>query len=616
VSRTAKVLGGGFRARVPVALLTLALTLVQTGPAAAFPFIDPTNQDTVPGGAPLGTELPAQDAVGLGNQLHLVNPAAPGNQTPWTIIPRLTLQEMFTDNAYEVTSPRRPDAITIVAPGISIAGDTAHIKLNLDYQPNLLLHAINGPLNVITQQLTAVGLITVVPNFAYVDVRALSGVQSQLGALAGAGTLGAGNVGVGAIGTTAPGTTTPGTLGTTGQGLNRNNEVQTSTFGISPYVIGQFGDYGSGKLGVSANASRYNTINGFVADPLPAGGSGGASAFTTEEIAHYTSGQFLAKLQYAFDADIAQSHNVAQAGTLNVGTTTVATPAATNDSQRETFSNQLSYAVNHAFSLLGSFGYQKIEYTGTNPYNFSGLIWNAGFTYAPGPYTSITMTYGRQNGSNAFQANGYAQIAKRSTLTVSYSNSVGTQLENLQNQLNASAIGAANSLVNVQTGGPTLIANNALGVQSGVFRFNTFSTSLTTQWDRDTFQGQLAWTEQTSLTPGVGTPLISVDSSGALIITPTSTTVTGPSTTVESANLLWTHLMSPDTTLSTSAAYSYTIRNAGLNDSSFSTSVALQYTLSPNTTLMARYSFFDRISKIPGYSLYENILLLSFTKQF
>jgi uncharacterized protein (PEP-CTERM system associated) len=606
--------------RVLAAFLPLALTL--TGPAAAFPFIDPTNQDALPGGAPLGTELPTEDVHGLGNQLRLVNPAAPGNQSPWTIIPRLTLQEMFTDNAYEVTDPRRADAITIIAPGISIAGDTAHIKLNLDYQPNLLLHAINGPLNVVTQQLTAVGLVTVVPNFAYVDVRAFSGVQSALGALAGAGTLGAGNVGIatpGTAGTTTPGTNTAGTAGTpgtTGEGLNRNNEVQTSSFGISPYLLGQFGDYGSGKLGVSANAASYNTIHGFVASPLPSGGAGAQNILTTEQLAHFTSGQFLAKLQYAFDADIQQSRNVAQAGTVNIGTTTVTQPAGTTNSQRETFNNSLSYAVNHAFTLTGSIGYQNIEYSGLNPYNFTGVIWNAGFTYAPGPYTSLTMSYGRQAGTNAFQASGYAQVGKRTTVTVSYSNTVGSQLENLQNQLNASAIGAANALVNVQTGGPTLVANNELGVQSGVFRFNTFVAAFTTVWDRDTFQGQVSWTEQTSLTPGIGATTITPLPGGGVLITPTETSVLGPSTTVESASLAWTHLLSPATTLNSNVAYSYTIRNAGENDSSFSTSTALQYLLTPSTTLTARYSFFDRVSKIPGYSLYENILLLGITKQF
>jgi hypothetical protein len=74
--------------------------------------------------------------------------------------------------------------------------------------------------------------------------------------------------------------------------------------------------------------------------------------------------------------------------------------------------------------------------------------------------------------------------------------------------------------------------------------------------------------------------------------------------------------MSEDLTLSTSASYSFIHRSGNLNDGSLATAVGLQYTLSPSTTLSARYSFFDRVSKIPGYTLYENILLLGATKQF
>jgi uncharacterized protein (PEP-CTERM system associated) len=92
---------------------------------------------------------------------------------------------------------------------------------------------------------------------------------------------------------------------------------------------------------------------------------------------------------------------------------------------------------------------------------------------------------------------------------------------------------------------------------------------------------------------------------------------TGQSTDVKTASLVWTHELSPDLTLSSSASYSFIHRSGGLgNDSALSTAVGLQYTLSASTTLSARYSFFDRVSRIPGYTLYENTLLLGVTKQF
>jgi len=214
--RTAVCIMGGF----------LTLFLSQIGTALAYPTVDPTNQDTLlPPTAPQGTELPETDINGLQNQLRLTNPAAVPNANVWTIIPRVTVQQLFTDNVFEAESPRRADAITVISPGISALADTARLKLNLDYQPDVLLHAIDGPLNAMTQHLTATGLVTIVPDLAFIDLRALSGVQSTSGALGTTGNLGGGYAG--------PQYSTPGQTGT-----NPRNEVQTSSVGISPYLSG------------------------------------------------------------------------------------------------------------------------------------------------------------------------------------------------------------------------------------------------------------------------------------------------------------------------------------------------------------------------------------------
>jgi uncharacterized protein (PEP-CTERM system associated) len=589
----------------------LTVSLAPIGTAIAFPFIDPTNQDTVPTGAPLGTDLPAADVQGLRNQLRLTNPGAAGNPSGWTITPRMTIQEIFTDNAFEVTSPRVFDAVTVLAPGISILADTNRLRLNFDYQPNLLMHAINGPLNVLTQQLTATGILTVVPDLAYIDVRALSGVQSRLGALAGAGTIGAGST----VGGTAAGS---GGIYGTGQGLNRNNEVQTSSFGISPYLLRQFGDYGTGKIGVSVDASRYSNITGFAASPFPTGGgSNGQSLLTTEELAHYTSGEFLNRLQYSFDADMLQSRSNGGAGAVIVGNTFVVAPNGSFNSQRQSVSNSLSYALNRTFTLMAGIGEEHIQYSNGAAPTISGLTWNLGVTITPSPYSALTLSYGRQYGANTLMANGHIVFGGRSMLTFGYTNYVGTQLENLQNQLNNVVAGANGQFQNAQNGGPAFVATNALGVQNGVFRFNTATASWETDWERDTLNLTVSWSEQTSLTPALTGELATFNpATGQFIISPVTTTTSGPSSVVTIGTLSWTHEMSPDLLLTSSASYSYIRRSGGLNDSSVSTAIALQYILSTSTTATVSYSFFDRVSKIPGYSLYENILLLGITKQF
>jgi uncharacterized protein (PEP-CTERM system associated) len=587
------------------ASVLLAVLLIPVDAAVAFPFLDAGNQDNAATGAPLGTDLPATDAAGLQNQLRLLNPAAAGNHGPWTIVPRITAQEEFTDNALEVTSPRRFDAVTVLSPGISILADTSRLQMNLDYQPSLFVHAIDGPLNVVTQQLNGTGTVTVVPNFAFVDIRAVSGVQSRLGALAGTGTLG----NPGATAGTAGGIGTTGGIGIgNGQGLNSQNEVQTSSLAISPYLLKQFGDYGTGKVGVSAAVSRYASIGGFASPPIPIGGTNGQSLLTTEQIAQFTTGQALGKIQDTVSVDISQSSSKADG--------VAGAPAVNTRSQRETFNNQVSYALNRTFTLLASIGEQNIVYSPAIAQQINGLTWNAGITFTPTPDSGATVTYGHINGSDSFTANGHIALTARTLLSFDYSNTVGTQLENLQGQLNASTIGINGQSINAQTGGPSFVAQNGLGVQTGVFRFNTFNVSVVTGWLRDTLQIAATWSIQTNLNSTPSQTLVSVDASGL----PTFITLpggsTGQSTDYKTGSVSWVHSLSPDMTLNSSATLGLITRSGSGTDTTLSTSVSWQYAMSAATTVSASYTFFDRSSKIPGYGLYENLLLLGITKKF
>jgi len=597
--RTAVRVTGGF----------LAVLRSQIGTALAYPTVDPTNQTTLPTGAPTGSELPDTDVNGLQNQLRLTNPAAVPNANAWTIIPRITVQELFTDNVAEVQSPRRADAITVISPGISAVADTAHLKLNLDYQPDLMLHAIDGPLNAMTQHLTGTGLVTIVPDLAFVDLRALSGVQSTGGALATVGSLGT---------TNGPQYATPGQTG-----VNPRNEVQTSSVGISPYLLRQFKDYGTGKLGVSVDASRYSSITGFAANPFSGNGANAQSLLTTEQIAQFTTGEFLGRFQSAFSADFLQSKSWAQTGATVAVTTaagTVLVPANSFTSQRQTIMDTVTYQVNRNIALIGGLGEQQIHYSDNSGPEVNGLTWKAGFTLTPSEESAITLTYGRFNGIDGFQANGHLALTERTLFSFDYSNTVGTQLESLQNQLNNSTVGPTGQLINSQTGGPNFIATNTLGVQTGVFRYQTLNASLSTTWLRDQLQAYATWSIQTNATPGNLQTSQFVDPvTGQLISVgqPGTSAGTGQTLDVKTVNITWLHELTPDLTLNSGASYSFVHRSGDLgNDGALAGSIGLEYLLSASATLSGRYAFYDRVSKIPGYNLYENILLVGFTKHF
>ena len=163
------------------------------------------------------------------------------------------------------------------------------------------------------------------------------------------------------------------------------------------------------------------------------------------------------------------------------------------------------------------------------------------------------------------------------------------------------AIGPNGQIVNATNGGQLFGAANALGAQTGVFRFDTFNASVQTAFDRSSFQASMTLSTQSAVNGGTASN----------------------STQIKTISVGWMRELRPDMSLSASASYSLIDRSTGTaagggggTDKSLSTAVGLQYVLSDTATASARYTFFGRESRIPGYGLFENILLLGLTKQF
>ncbi len=540
---------------------------------------------------PTGTELAAPDVQGLQHQLQLVNGLAAPAGGGWTFLPRLDLQEMFTDNVFQRNSPRLADAVTFVSPGIGIAGDVPRAQITFDFAPTLALYARASSLNALTEQLTGTGLITVVPDLAYVDVRAVSGVNSIYGGIGGLGTVGAS-----AAATNGSAATIPSLAGNS-IGLNKSNEVQTESYAISPYLLHRFGDYGTGKLGYSLAVTRSNLLTGFASSPFPTGGADGQTQVTNEETAHFATGEFLGSIQNSIDIDLQQSNSSADAAFVS-GTTGLPGANSTTTSTREIVTDQVSYVVNRDITVFVSGGHENITYTGFGFRPIDDFTWSVGTTLTPNPDSLLTVSYGHQNGYNAFSANAHYALTARTMLTLSYGSTLGTQLEYLQNQLNLASVNGSGSLVNAQTGGPLFGATNALGVQDGVFRTDTLVIGSQTTWQRDIVSANLLLTSQSQ--------------------TGTANTSTSTAKTV---SLGWIHALRPDVTLSSALSYSRQEQAAGIvlnpgNSTSVAATVALNYQISDTVSAGLRYSFFDRQSPVAAFSVYQNIFILGISKTF
>lgn len=578
--------------RTAAAVLGLAV-VCGANRAMAFPLVDPTGLSAPSlGPVPQGTDLAAPDAQDLRHQLQLVNGLGAPAGGGWTFVPRFDFQEMLTDNVLQQHSPRAADLVTYFAPGFSLAGNLPRTSLRLSYAPTLAIYARQSSLDAITQQLSGIGSIILMPDLLFVDVRALSGVQSAYGGAGGLGSVGASASGASTAQATIP------TLAGNSQGLNRDNEVQSSSVGVSPYLMRDFGDWGIGRIGYSLDMTRSSRVSGFASSPFPTGGNGGQSMISSEEVAHYVTGDILGQFQNAVDADLSQSQITTQAGSFN-GITGAVSPTRTHStSTREIVTDKITWKVTRDIALFVTGGHEDIVYSGLNGQSIHDLTWSLGTTVTPNPDSQFTLSYGHQNGFNSISANGYYALGSRTLVNVAYGSTLGTQLENLRNQLNQSTATSNGTLVNAQNGGQAFASTNALPVQNGIFRTDSLTVGTQTTLDREIITLNLQLSKQTS-------------TGGS----------TNSSSSGKSLTATWLHQMRPDMLLN--AAVSYAIQeqvaNNGLNPGnsrSLAASLGWQWQISDTISTSLRYSLFQRHAAVATYDIYQNMLILGVSKTF
>ena len=574
-----------FHAYGRLAGLTVATALTASlggaGNALAFPLLDTSALGT---GSSM-SDLATPDAQDLTHQLQIAN-GIPGRNSPfgWTFQPRVGVQESLTDNVMQVHSPMRWDLTTSVSPGIAISGNTQRTQLRLDYAPVLIMNARTGSQNALNQQLNGTATVTAIDEFAFVDVRALSGVQSTRGAAGAGGSVGASDGG----GLTAG--SGSGIGGSRQLGATQQDTVQTVSIGISPYILKQFREYGTVRLGYSLNLSQSSPASGFTYVPFPSGGASRKQT-TTEQTFEYRSGDFLNDFQDVFNLDLSQSNSSGSLG----ATGSIATAAQKTTSTREIFSNSLNYALTRSITLTASLGHERIAYSGANAQTIDDLTWSFGGTYTPNQYSSITLSYGHQQGSDSVTFNGHYQLTARTSISASYSDTLGTQLENLQQQLNRGAVSSTGSFVNAQTGGQLFGTTNAAAIQPGVFHFKTLTSTITTQLNRDTLSLTLNASNQVS---AGGTSALQTSSQTNGLI------------------MQWTHELRGDLRWTNSLSFNTIAGGIQGSSQSMAFNSGLLYTINEKLSASARYTYYRSTSSSVLLNLYEDIFVVGITKSF
>jgi uncharacterized protein (PEP-CTERM system associated) len=441
--------------------LSAAATLLLAAP----PFVPSAKAQLLPD---TGTTM---QVGALHQQLEgLLNTGASTTASPgWTISPALGAQESWTNQLLGLNGTGKSSFMTTLLPSVLINGQTDRTNTTINYAPSLEYYS-NASQYQISQNLDAASKITLVPERLFLDLRGFASVQPTY-------------AGYGPAGTTAVA-----------------NQAQTQTLGFSahPYLRQSFGDLGDAELGATLSHASQNGVAASVASgqPAPIMTVGGQNLTSEQEYFSLSSGSAFGRTSASMMLSANQDTG---SGVMN------------NASQDEAVIN-LGYAITRSVTALTSFGYDDIHYAGTPPYTYSGPQWSVGAHWVPNPDSSVTATYGSQEGVQSAQFNASYAVTARTRVFARYSEGITSGLEQILNAMNGSSLDTAgNPMAN---GTPVQINNSFYGVQNNLARVTDASVTVTTLLDRDAISVTFSRQQSHQIAAAAATSASSLNATG------------------------------------------------------------------------------------------------------
>jgi uncharacterized protein (PEP-CTERM system associated) len=386
-----------------------------------------------------------------------------GPARPWTITPSLGVQLLATDNVNNSARNRQSDVIASISPTLAVEAELARLTGRLFYQPTARYHLEQRGRDGIDHFFNGQALATLIEDVLFLDARGFGGLQS---------------VGSGFSGDS-------GTLVT-----DRNNQVQTFGYQISPYLARRFGGLGTAQLGYSYQEARTEGRTGFLPN--------NTQPFLTDQrvVAH----QVFATIRSGEDF-----------GPLSLEQRTIATTyegdSVLSGARRFLTVLQAGYALTRQVVVLGDVGYESQRYGGTRPFRIRGPVWSVGVRWTPSEASSVTVRYGRSNGFNSFLLDSGIDVGARTRLSATYSERIATPLQQGLDLLSSSSVSQSGELVSTTTNSPVIapFGSPVLGAQDSLFRTRRAQATLTRTGDRDVVALSLFHDQRTPLTSSPGT---------------------------------------------------------------------------------------------------------------
>ena len=394
---------------------------------------------------------------------HPVQPAGLLPKSGWTILPQIGVAEEWTDNAGlsfggggNRLGNTGSDFITEITPAITIEREAERYTVNLTYAPVGLIYANNSDFSQFEEFASGDILGVAVPDWLYVDLRGSVSQQSVFGSLGPY------------VSSVAP------------------NDRETNTaVSITPYISHQFGTHGTVEAGVSYSYSDTDAPNN-IPFGVPASTFGGFNPYgsgylgTTRAFASYTTGDDLGRLRDKVGVDASFYEGSEEL----------------RNAKRILVTDDVSYAINHRFALLGEIGYEDLEYPAAD-FDYEGIIGYGGFRYTPHRNSEITVEYRYLDGFGSAYVEASMQVTPRIRVFGGYSEGITTFQQDQQSQLLAGNEDEFGVPGTAAAAVPLLTYSSSFGGNQQVERLRRLDATAVWTDDRDTVTLSAQWERTT-----------------------------------------------------------------------------------------------------------------------
>lgn len=465
------------------------------------------------------------------NENPLLPPIAPGatpiqagdDRAPaYIITPSIGVSTGFDDNPRQ-TSSRFADSVSELSPGLIVSADSPHLQGVLSSSLTYLKYARATDQDSLTATGSGYGLATISPDHLYIDGRA------SLFQVSPTGNGGFANPQLG-------GFTNPETLLTTSVtpvwreswGNLVDTDLRYSHGTVSPL----------GALSTTSNTTAPSSSTALSAAEANQG---------SLTVAIGNGGGKLSSRIVLSGADITSDSDAASTQASGVA--------------------ELQYRINPEVALVTRGGYEDLRFPNAG-LAFVGPVATVGTRLDLTPTSAINLRYGREEGSWGFNGAVRQSLTPRTELLLAYQRSLGSQQEQILDNLNVSQMDSYGNIVDTETLLPLALANPELSFdETSVFRTEQASAALEHEFETDSLRFYGFYEKQIALSAG------------------------SSSATTRGVQVAWFRTMTPSLRGGASLGYA-----SGTGNQVLSFGVSLSYNLRQNMDAVLSYQFTDSLA--------------------